>query len=104
MRNGNVAETNPYTDDLYGGRRVRVLLEGAARARALVEIFDRGPDDQVTVTTTRTDAAGRASFAVQKGHEYLVDAVYMEPLYPPENKPGSVWKSHWAALTFMVPD
>ena len=103
MRTEIVAEINPYTDDLAGGMRVRVLLDGAPRADTLVEIFDRGPGDEVSVTTTRTDADGRAVFAVQKGHEYLVDAVYMEALFPLAGAPGSVWKSHWAALTFMVP-
>ena len=103
LRTEIVAETNPYTDDLSDGVRVRVLLEGEPRADTLVEIFARGPDSQVTVTTTQTDAAGRASFAVHRGHEYLVDAVYMEALYPSGGAPGSVWKSHWAALTFMVP-
>ncbi len=104
MRTEIVAEINPYTDDLANGMRVRVLLDGAPRADTLVEIFDRGPDDEVNVTTTRTDADGRAVFAVKSGHEYLVDAVYMQALYPPEGLPGSVWKSHWAALTFRVPE
>ncbi len=103
LRTEIVAEINPYTDDLAGGMRVRVLLEGAPRADTLVEIFDRDTNDEVSVTTTRTDADGRAVFAMQSGHEYLVDAVYMEALYPLPGIPGSVWKSHWAALTFMVP-
>ncbi len=104
MRTEIVAELNPYTDNVAGGMRVRVLLESAPRADTLVEIFDRGPGGDVNVTTTRTDADGRAVFAVQKGHEYLVDAVYMEALFPLAGIPGSVWKSHWAALTFMVPE
>ena len=54
----------------------------------------------VTVTTTRTDTAGKARIAVAAGHEYLLDAVVLRPA--PEGA-KAVWETLWAALTFAVP-
>lgn len=95
-----VALANPYTDDLTGGFPVRVLYQGAPRAEAQVEIFDRAPDGTVTVTTMRTNAQGEALIPVQSGHEYLLDAVVLRPAAADS---GAAWRSLWAALTFAVP-
>ncbi|MGR3640587.1 MAG: DUF4198 domain-containing protein, partial [Alterinioella nitratireducens] len=59
---------NPYTDDLSDGFPVLVLLEGEPRADVQVELFDRDPDGEVTVTLHRTDAEGRAVLPVEPGH------------------------------------
>ena len=103
LRTEIVAEANPYTDDLSGGLPVRVLLEGAPRAGAQIELFDRAPDGAVTITTQRTDSEGRAVLAVTPGHTYLADAVAILPL-DPEAEGGAMWHTLWAALTFAVPE
>ena len=95
-----IALANPYTDDLSAGLPVRLMYQGAIRADAQVEIFDRAPGAAVTVTLTRTDADGRAIIPVQPGHTYLIDAVVLRPA--PEGG-TAVWETLWAALTFAVP-
>ncbi|MCV2890073.1 DUF4198 domain-containing protein [Ruegeria aquimaris] len=96
-----LALTNPYTDDLSQGMRVRLLYQGNVRNDAQVEVFDRAPDKTVSVSLYRTDAVGEALIPVQPGHAYLFDAVVLRPA-PAGGRP--VWHSLWAALTFAVPD
>ena len=100
LRTEIVAEANPYTDDLSGGMPVRVLFEGAPRADAQIELFEKGADGAVSITLHRTDADGRAVLPVAPGHEYLADAVTMLPAEDGD----AMWESLWAALTFAVPD
>ncbi|UWQ18386.1 DUF4198 domain-containing protein [Jannaschia sp. M317] len=102
MRVEFVAGANPYTDDLSGGLPVQILFDGAPKANAQIEMFEKAPDDSVTVTLHRADAEGRATLPVRPGHEYLLDSVTILPLEPEaENDP--VWLTLWAALTFGVP-
>ncbi len=103
MRTEIVALANPYTEDLTQ-MPVQVLLDGAPRADAQVELFERNAQDEVTVTLHRTDADGKARVPVKKGHSYLVDAVVAEALPNDDPEQGPVWKTHWAALTFAVPE
>lgn len=103
LRTEIVALANPYTDDLTNGLPVQVLFEGAPRINAQLEVFDRGPDGQVTITTQHTDDQGQTVVAVQSGHEYLLDAVKMLRLDTDNPSVEPVWKSLWAALTFAVP-
>lgn len=102
LRTEIVAGKNPYTDDLSDGFPVQVLLDGAPRAGAQVELFERGPDGTVTISLHRTDAEGNALLPLRPDSEYLVDAVAMEYLDPP-GKAGAVWRSLWASLTFHTP-
>lgn len=102
LRTEFVALANPYTDDITDGLPVLLLLDGAPRANAQVELFDRAPDGDVTITLHRTDSEGRAVLPVEPGHEYLADAVTLLPLEP-ETEGGPVWHTLWAALTFAVP-
>ena len=102
LRTEFVAQANPYTDDLSGGLPVLLLLEGAPRADAQVELFDRAPDGTVTVTLHRTDADGRALLPVEPGHEYLADAVTLLSVEPGTDG-GPVWHTLWASLTFTLP-
>ncbi len=95
-----VALANPYTDALAGGFPVQLFYQGEPRGDAQVEIFERAPDGTVTVSLTRTDAAGRARIAVKPGHEYLLDAVVLREA--PEDA-DDVWETLWAALTFRMP-
>jgi uncharacterized GH25 family protein len=95
-----VALTNPYTDDPSQGMAVQLLYQGAPRADAQIEVFDRNPDDVVTISLERTDADGKATIPIHAGHTYLLDAVVLREA--PEND-KAVWESLWAALTFAVP-
>lgn len=102
LRTEIIALANPYTDDLSAGLPVQVLLEGAPRADAQVEVFEKDADGAVEITLHRTDASGVAVLPVRSGHSYLVDAVTLLPLEP-ETPDAPVWLSLWAALTFAVP-
>lgn len=102
MRTEFVALANPYTDDVSGGLPVRLLLDGAPRADAQIELFDRAPDGEVTVTMLRTDDEGIGLLPVEPGHVYLADAVAVEPIEPADGV--YAWHSLWAALTFAVPE
>ncbi|KMW59736.1 hypothetical protein AIOL_004719 [Candidatus Rhodobacter oscarellae] len=97
-----VSLANPYTDPLPQGLPVRVLYEGAPRAFTQIEVFQKAPDDTVSVATYRTDAAGVANVPVKPGHEYLVDSVVIRGLVP-EAEGDPVWESLWASLTFEFP-
>ncbi|MEM7470365.1 MAG: DUF4198 domain-containing protein [Pseudomonadota bacterium] len=97
-----VALANPYTDALTE-MPVRVLLDGQPRRNAQVELFEKAADDTVTITLYETDADGVARFPVRPDHSYLVDAVWAEALPNNDSEAGPVWKTHWTALTFSVP-
>ncbi len=99
-----VALTNPYGEDFDNQMKVSVLLEGEPRPDAQVEVFDRAPDDAVTVTLHRTDSTGQAVIPVVPGHEYLFDAVVLHVAPDEQTQDLPVlWETYWAALTFKVP-
>ena len=98
-----VALANPYTDDLSAGLPVRVLYQGAPRADAQVELFEKDAEGAVTVTRLRTDGDGVARLPVQPGREYLADAVVLRETGNDDPEAGPVWHSLWAALTFAIP-
>ena len=95
-----VALTNPYAPDFQGDMRVKLLLNGDPRADAQVEVFDRSATGDVTITLHSTDDKGIASIPVTAGHDYLFDAVHLQP-YTGET--DAVWQTLWAALAFHVP-
>ncbi|MDC0737158.1 DUF4198 domain-containing protein [Cognatishimia sp. SS12] len=100
-----VALKNPYTEDVSAGMPVQLLEEGNPRANAQVEVFAKSPAGGVTVSLARTDADGRALIPVTPGFHYLLDAVLLRhPTAEVVAKKSAVWHSHWAALTFAVPD
>jgi hypothetical protein len=99
-----VALANPYADDLTLGLPVLVLLDGAPRADAQVELFRTAPDGTVTITRHRTDAGGKAVLPMHPGSEYLVDSVVLRRLPNDDPAAGPVWHSDWASLTFRTPD
>ena len=99
-----VALDNPYTADVSAGLRVQVFEDEAPRDYGQVELFDKAPDDTVTITLHRTDVNGVAILPVIAGHSYLVDAVMLrEPAPGPATESGAVWESLWASLTFGIP-
>lgn len=95
-----VALANPYTDDLSGGMPVQLWLDGTVQPDVQIELFERAPDDSVTITLHRTDAQGIVRLPVTPGHVYMVDSVALEPVAPED---GAEWRSLWANLTFAVP-
>ena len=100
-----VALSNPYDAAFDGTMRVALMYQGTPRPDAQVEVFDRAPNDVVTVTLHRTDAEGEAAIAVTPGHTYLFDAVVLRAAPDPGDDPKApVWESLWAALTFAVPE
>ncbi len=99
-----VALANPYTDDLGEQFPVKVIYQGAPRAEAQVEIFEKAPDGSVTVNTVRSGADGVAFVPVKPGHAYQLDAVVLrEPTAEAAERTRAVWESLWANLTFAVP-
>ena len=99
-----VALANPYTDDLSDGMTVQVLYQGAPRADAQIELFER-VGDAVEITLHRTDTEGIAVFAVKPGGEYMVDAVVGRTPAPDlAEEKNAVWETLWANLTFFVPE
>jgi uncharacterized GH25 family protein len=98
-----LALANPYTNPQEFA--VRWLYLGAPRPHEQIEIFARDPQGNVTVTTTRTDAAGEARIALAPGVTYMLDAVILRP---PSDKllqrMDVQWESLWANLTFAVPE
>jgi len=95
-----IALTNPYATEFDGTMQVQVTLDGAVRADAQVEVFDRAPDGSVAISLHRTDDAGIATVPVSPGHDYLFDAVTLAPIVGSDE---AVWDTFWAALTFAVP-
>jgi hypothetical protein len=99
-----VAETNPYASDFNNNMKISLFYQGALRPDAQVEVFDRAPDDTVTITLYRTDAAGQADIPVTPGHDYLFDAVVLRPAPGATTDENAiVWETLWAALSFSVP-
>lgn len=100
-----VALTNPYLDAFDNNMKVSLLYDGTARAGAQVEVFERAPDDTVTITLHNTDADGTASIPVKSGHVYLFDTVVLRPAPEASSEENAiVWETFWAALTFKVPE
>ncbi|MEX0340368.1 MAG: DUF4198 domain-containing protein [Arenibacterium sp.] len=95
-----VALANPYTDTLDGGLPVQLLYQGAPRADAQIEVFEKSPAGGVEITLMRSDQDGRAMIPVKPGHSYLIDAVVLREI---NDDPNAVWETLWAALTFAVP-
>lgn len=99
-----VALANPYTDALNGTVPVQVFYQGAPRADAQVELFEKAGDGTVAITYHRTDADGIATLPVRPGHSYLVDSVVLrQPDAALAEDKNVVWETLWAALTFAVP-
>jgi uncharacterized GH25 family protein len=98
-----VALDNPYTSGL-SEIRVQLFYQGAPRADAQVELFEKSETAEVTISLHRTDADGVAVLPVRPGFAYMVDAVVLRVPDPALKTPSPVvWESLWANLTFAVP-
>jgi len=99
-----VALDNPYSADFDGVLDVSLLYQNQPRPDAQIEVYARGPEDEVTVSIQRTDAMGRAAIKVQAGYDYMLDAVVLRPTSDgPVAQDAPVWRTLWATLTFSVP-
>ena len=99
-----VALENPYAADFDGTMDVALYYNGAPRADAQIEVYERDAEDNVAVTITRTDAQGRASVPLVAGMDYMLDAVVLRPVEGATTaEAGPVWETLWATLTFAVP-
>ncbi|WP_108789564.1 DUF4198 domain-containing protein [Falsiruegeria mediterranea] len=96
-----IAGANPYTDDLSKGLPVQLLYQDEPLTQTQITIFERAPTGGVHIKTLHTDDMGQAQIPTRPGHTYLLDAVVLRPA-PDDSK--VVWDTHWAALTFFVPD
>ncbi len=99
-----VALDDPFRVRANGVLRVRLLWRGSPLPDTDVQLFSR-PSGQRDVEARprhmRTDAQGIARLPVEAGRDYLVNAVIMRP-QPVEQ--GAPWISHWASLTFTIPE
>ena len=102
MRIEFVAQANPYFDDMSDGLPLQLWLDDGTRANAQVEVFERAPNGEVTITLLRTDVDGRVSVPAKSGHTYLIDSVALFQLDPVMGG-DPVWHSAWASLTYQVP-
>lgn len=103
LRTELVALANPYTDDLAGALPVQLYLDGEPRATAQVEVFSRSAEGGAAeVSIYRTDSNGIVVLPVERGREYLVNAVTLEA-GEDAGEDAPEWRTHWASLTFEVP-
>lgn len=99
-----VALTNPYAEGFDGQMKVALTYLNEPRSDAQVEVFDRAPSGDVSISLYRTDANGIASVPVSQGHTYLFDAVVLRPAPDAGSEDTApVWETLWASLTFFVP-
>ena len=95
-----VALSNPYGESFDGNMKVQLLFENMPRQNTQVEVFERAPDETVSIALHQTDDNGIAQIPVKPAHTYLFDAVVLQP-HTKDDK--AVWQTLWAALTFQVP-
>lgn len=94
-----VAGVNPYVDDISDGLPVQLFRDGDVFPEALLRILMRLPDGALREVRLTTDAEGRATVPTVPGATVLANVV---ALYEEEGE--AQWHSHWASLTFAVPE
>jgi len=92
-----VAEGSPYTRSRAAGLTVTLLYHGKPLAGALVTAIRRQNGERISI---RSDAAGKARFALPADGAWLIKAVHMTA--PPPHTQAD-WVSYWASLTFELP-
>lgn len=99
-----VSLQNPYIDDVTGGITFKAYYQGEVRANGQIELFEKSPVGEVSVTLYRTDDQGIVVLPVKSAHSYLVDMVVLrEPSQALAEEKKAVWETLWASLTFAVP-
>ena len=98
-----VAMQNPYTSDLSDGIEVAGYYQGRPQANTQIELFEKSPNGEVTVSLHRTDDRGVVTLPVKQEHHYLADMVVLrEPAKSLTKERRAVWETVWASLTFST--
>ncbi|OIQ32113.1 MAG: hypothetical protein BM562_06060 [Alphaproteobacteria bacterium MedPE-SWcel] len=95
------AITNPYDKQFTGRMTVELRLDGALQVQAVVTVFDKNDQGDVTRSQVRTNDDGQVHIDLSPGHQYLLDSVAFAPA--PDGS-EAVWETYWAALTFAAPE
>jgi hypothetical protein len=108
-----VALQNPYTltlpeDGSAAEMPVQLLYQGAPRANAQVELFERAPDDSVQRQLLQTNGSGIVQVPVRAKRRYLLNAVVLRPVQAADSGSAqaeikAVWETLWASLVFATP-
>ena len=92
--------TKASTGDVIG---VRLLAQGSPVADAQITFTAAGPGSTKSRTArARTNADGRARFAILKQGPYLFTSVYMVRRAGETGPLAADWESYWCSLTFNV--
>ena len=94
-----VAGANPYVDDVAAGLPMQLFRNGASFPDTLLRVFTRSPNGTVREDRLTTDSEGRAVVPTVSGATILVSAVTLD-----EEEGEARWHSHWASLSFAVPE
>lgn len=94
-----VPEVSPYAAPRPATLPVRVLYEGRPLAGALVKITDLA-HDAAPLEQRRTDAEGRAAFAMPRHGAWMMDVVWTRPLVDE----GVDFETVFSSLSFGFPD
>lgn len=94
-----VALNNPFQPGLKSVR-VRMTWQGEPLSDWQVAVFFKPDEGSVTRSVYRTDADGVIDVQLSGAGRYLLNSVHIART---GKKKGTVWKSHWASLTFAVP-
>ena len=98
-----VAQANPYTDFPQGGLPMQLWFDDALQPDYQVELFAEDAEGNVTITLHRTDAEGIVILPIEAGMTYMADAVFLEAVEPDADS-EAIWVTHWANMTFAVPE
>ncbi len=98
-----VALANPYTDDVSAGMPLQLWYDGEVQPDYQVELFAEDAEGEVTITLHRTNADGVVMLPVEPGLTYMADSVFLEAVEPAEDG-GAIWVTHWANMTFAIPE
>jgi hypothetical protein len=103
MRAELVALDNPYGGEVGDTIAMELWYDDALQPDYQVELFAQDAEGNVEITLHRTDADGVVSLPVMPGLTYMADAVFLEEVEP-EAAGDAIWVTHWANMTFAVPD
>ena len=93
--------TNPY---IGNPKEIEVMLywQNEPYANAQISVFRQAPEASTIRETILTDKYGRAVVPAHPGQKFLLSAINMIPQKAKKN--GPLWHSHWASLTYRMPD